>query len=133
MLNQNQSGNNVHVAVEGSAGASAIYSDTGDGKFRQYSGGSLNDGTQDKNPHAYVAVFDGANSVFNVDGTEYTGDPGSRDVSSGGYFTVGAVDPSQSIGHTNAYHGEVVFTPERLDSTQRDNEIARLKNEWGIA
>jgi hypothetical protein len=128
----------IHVCWRGGASGSlagGVYpsrSDYGSSTFDLFNGTALNGPNADNNPHAYVAVFDGVDSVFNVDGTEFTGDAGTVPIDTNGPMRIGK-DSRNSTGYTKAYHGEVVLTPERFDSAQRDDEIARLKDEWGIA
>jgi len=105
----------------------------GGGDFTFFAGTSLNDGAGDLDPHTFVIVYDGANSILNIDGTEYTGNAGNRLLNNGVYLSIGGLNPDSGSNFSDAYHGEFVLIPERLDSTQRDNEITRLKDEWGIA
>ena len=126
----------IHVGWESGVSGKvscAVYPDRDDvsNTFDIYSGQALNDGGSDNNAHAYVAVFDGANSVFNVDGTEYTGGSGGRAIGANEEMAIGA-NPDGSQNYLDGWNGEVVLTPERLDSSQRAEEINRLQELWGI-
>lgn len=119
----------IHGWEDGS-GSTALghYIDGGSGDRFLFSGTTLDGGAVDTEVVIYVAVFDGANSIFLDNGTEYAGDAGSRDGTSGGAMRLGAAQ--NETRHTHAHIGEIAVHDTGLDATARDDEYQRLLSKW---
>ena len=89
---------------------------------------TVNGGSPDTNPHIAVAIFDGANSSFRLDGAElFTGDVGSNSLDG---FTIGASRIDSLFW--DGYLGELVIYDDVLSGEQLSEEEQRLSDKWGV-
>lgn len=111
----------------GGGTSGTVWGDRTSGDRIIFSGSTLSGGAADTTVIAFVAVFNGASSVFNVDGVESTGDAGTREIANN-MMRIGTDAGASS--YANALHGEYVLYNAALDSTQRADEIDRLQTTW---
>lgn len=100
-----------------------------DGDLDLYAGNSNNvvDGNADTNPHVASALFDGANSVLRLDGSQVaSGDVGGQDL---GGLIVGS-QPNDA-NYTNVAVGEILPYPQDKSGIQSDVE-SYLADKWGL-
>jgi hypothetical protein len=84
--------------------------------------------TADTLPHVHLLVFDGLNSLYNVDGSDiWSGDAGSQALE--GLTLLGNRAGGQIL---NGGIGEFALYSRRLTAGERAQVVAHLRSKWGI-
>lgn len=99
-----------------------------EGMVNMWAGGDgLTEFEQDGNPHVYIAMFDGEDSILRVDNQEFTGNPGGN----AQYGTVIGGD-AESGRLMNGWIGHVEVYDRSLPADERDQLVAELMSEFDI-
>lgn len=95
-------------------------------KFYINAGATILGPARDSAWHVFIAVFNGASSVFSVDGVEYAGDAGSNQPTNLRMFSTGG-----GIYATGGVR-DVAIYPSALNQADRQALASSLKHKYGI-
>lgn len=130
VFQHNTSGEFAGIVDNNDGTASHLIQNRSNELIRGYNGSAIDIGSPNTNPHYAGYVFDEANSVGSVDGTEATGDTGSR--SHAGGIAVG----NQGAESGGYYHGEIgaiLWYNVRHDSTTRQDVYDWIESEFDFS
>ena len=107
-------------------GVNAMLLRINDGDFSQFAGSNLNGPESDTEPHIFGNVYDGSDSVIEVDGVEFEGDAGDRPWEN---FQIGQGVSVTGPGHVQA-HEIIIY--ENRDDDRRPDVREHLSSKWGV-
>jgi len=95
--------------------------------YQMFAGSVLNGETPDTSPHIWSSLFNGANSVNRLDGSQIaSGDAGTDSLDG---FTLGSIYDGTQNAPVDV--GEILIYPQDKSGIQSDVE-QYLSDEWGI-